>query len=245
MPIPYSQLETLFLDAGNTLISVNFERVVQTLAHHNIQTTPTELERSEAAARPHLSRAIEEDRDSTEGEKGFRRYVTHVLQQLPATRSLSIEEQLDLVSAITPELFKPGQSLDLWNRVIPGVPEALARLRDSGRQLIVVSNSDGSIEGGLQDMGLAPYFTHILDSALVGVEKPDPRIFEEALRLAGTAPDRALHVGDIYDVDVVGAQNAGAHALLVDPFDDWPHEGGPASCERIPHISHLCDALGV
>ena len=63
--------------------------------------------------------------------------------------------------------------------------------------------------------------TQVIDSALVGYEKPDPRIFAAALERTGADPDRTLHIGDLYHADVVGARTAGIHALLLDPYGDW------------------------
>ncbi len=76
----------------------------------------------------------------------------------------------------------------LWSAVHPGTVEALERLRDSGYRLAVVSNSDGRAEEGLAAAGLRPFFEFVIDSQLVGFEKPDPRIFEVALRQLGVAP---------------------------------------------------------
>jgi hypothetical protein len=57
----------------------------------------------------------------------------------------------------------------------------------------------------------------VVDSGVVGVEKPDPRIFRIACERAGVKPAEAVHVGDFYDIDVLGARAAGVHALLLDP----------------------------
>jgi len=53
----------------------------------------------------------------------------------------------------------------------------------------------------------------------VGIEKPDPQIFALALARMGIAPDDALYVGDLYEVDVVGARAAGLDVVLLDPHD--------------------------
>ena len=108
-----------------------------------------------------------------------------------------------------------------------------------GLPLVVVSNSDGSIGRGLAEVGLRPYFSAVVDSAEVGFEKPDPRIFEHAIRHAGVSGRRALHVGDLYDADVAGARAAGVHAVLLDPFDDW----GDVDCERAPDLGAVAERL--
>jgi putative hydrolase of the HAD superfamily len=105
--------------------------------------------------------------------------------------------------------------------VLPGVPEALGRFRELGLQLVVVSNSDGTVERGLEAAGLRGFFDIVLDSAVVGFEKPDPRFFEHALERAGATASRVVHVGDLYHADVTGARAAGVHAVLLDPYDDW------------------------
>jgi FMN phosphatase YigB (HAD superfamily) len=54
-----------------------------------------------------------------------------------------------------------------------------------------------------------------VDSGVLGIEKPDPRIFQAALQALRVAPEEALYVGDLYEVDVLGAQSAGIEAVLV------------------------------
>ncbi len=74
-----------------------------------------------------------------------------------------------------------------------------------------------------------------MDSAIVGFEKPDPRIFEHALAAIGAAPERAAHVGDLYHADVTGARAAGVHPVLLDPFGDWH----AVDCERARDLPDL------
>ena len=58
----------------------------------------------------------------------------------------------------------------------------------------------------------------IIDSHLVGLEKPDPRIFHLALRALDVEPSQAVYVGDTVKFDVNGALAAGLHPVHVDPF---------------------------
>jgi putative hydrolase of the HAD superfamily len=80
---------------------------------------------------------------------------------------------------------------------------------------------------------------HVVDSALAGFEKPDPRIFLHALAHSGATAERTLHVGDLYHADVLGARGAGVHALLLDPYDDW----GDLDCPVAHHLTEVADAL--
>ena len=121
------------------------------------------------------------------------------------------------------------------------MPEALGSLREQGLRLLVVSNSDGTVERGLAEVGLRRHLDAVIDSALVGFEKPDPRIFLHALECAGVSGRHALHVGDLYHADVTGARAAGVNAVLLDPFDDW--EG--VDCERARDLVELEQRLRV
>jgi putative hydrolase of the HAD superfamily len=112
-------------------------------------------------------------------------------------------------------------------------------MRAGGLRLAVVSNSDGSAEQSLVAAGLRDYFHAVMDSFLVGHEKPDPRIFERAIELCAADPARTIHVGDLYAADVVGARAAGLHPVLLDPFGDW-HE---VDCVTLPDIGSLGDAV--
>ena len=75
----------------------------------------------------------------------------------------------------------------------------------------------------------------VIDSADEGVEKPDPRLFEIALSRAGAHADSTIHVGDIYQVDVVGARAAGIRPVLLDESDLHPG----VDCDRVASLDEL------
>jgi putative hydrolase of the HAD superfamily len=102
-------------------------------------------------------------------------------------------------------------------RAFDEVPGVLRALRAGGARLVVVSNWDVSLHGVLRETGLDGLFDGVLTSAQERVAKPDPRIFERALALAGDpAPAQTWHVGDDLAADVRGAQAAGLTPVLVD-----------------------------
>ncbi|MHC4948902.1 MAG: HAD family hydrolase [Planctomycetota bacterium] len=235
--IPYPDIETVFLDAGNTLVSVDFEWVARELAARGVTCRVEDLERAECAARPVVSAALERLR-STEARGTFRFYLRAVLERLPAN-VLPAGPPEPLLDDLLAVLVVPGRSQRLWSRVLPGVEPALAAMARRGYRIVVVSNSDGSIAAGLAACGLDTHLDAIVDSHVVGIEKPDPRLFEHALALVGARPERTLHVGDMYHVDVLGARAAGLHAVLLDPHDDW----GPLDCERAPDVAAVAGRL--
>ena len=234
--IPWETLDTLFLDAGNTLVSVDFTWVAEELARRGLACEPDALCRAEAAARPALSARVAAGK-STEGEAGFFGYLVRVLAQLPDPPDP--EEAAALARELTPVLRLPGRADRLWRCVLPGVPESLAGFRALGLRLVVVSNADGSVERGLRRAGLRAHFDAVVDSAVVGFEKPDPRIFAHALAAARAQAPHTLDVGDLYHADVVGARAAGLHALLLDPWNDWPEP----DCMRLPDLAALAHRL--
>jgi putative hydrolase of the HAD superfamily len=68
----------------------------------------------------------------------------------------------------------------------------------------------------------------VIDSAVVGVAKPDPAIFRIALEATGVPPERTLHIGDTVGADVDGALAAGVRPVHLDPYgfchdDTHPH----------------------
>jgi putative hydrolase of the HAD superfamily len=128
---------------------------------------------------------------------------------------------------------------------IAGAAEALRDLQAAGLVLAVVSNAEGTMERQLEEHricavggGEAADVAVVVDSHLVGVEKPDPRIFRIALDALGVGPDRCVHVGDTVHFDVEGARAAGLGAVHVDPygycpFDDHPHARSPRDLVRM------------
>jgi HAD superfamily hydrolase (TIGR01509 family) len=231
--IPYAELDTIFLDVGNTLISMDFEWVAEELAAQGVLCEVRALRRAEAAARPLVSKMLA--RRTTEGQDAFSLYLGSVLSCLPGTAALTAAQITRISRNLAPILRPPDQAQRLWSSVIPGVPAALEALKKCGLQLVAVSNSDGTVEDILIQQRLRSYFTAVYDSHWVGFEKPDPRIFHCVINELNIEPSRTLHVGDLYHIDITGARSAGLHALLVDPFGDWKD----VNCVCIHDLSEL------
>ncbi|MEW6764585.1 MAG: HAD family hydrolase [Pseudomonadota bacterium] len=107
---------------------------------------------------------------------------------------------------------------------VEGVLEALAR----DYRLIALSNGNACIER----TGLARYFRLAVNSATVGIGKPDPRMFEHALDRLGESPASMLHVGDHPEHDVLGARQAGVRAVWLNRGgSEWPAHLPPPALE--------------
>lgn len=120
----------------------------------------------------------------------------------------------------------------LWRWPIRESVAALVELRALGCPLGVVSNASGQVERALRRSlvcqvgeggGPSTEVRCVVDSSVVGVAKPDPRIFDHALvHFPGIAPGRIAYVGDSVTMDVASSRAAGLCPILLDPYDDHP-----------------------
>lgn len=129
----------------------------------------------------------------------------------------------------------------LWDQPIDGVAGALERLACAGMRLGVVSNADGRVAAALDRAGLGRHFAVIVDSAVVGVAKPDPAIFDAALTPMGLDPATTWYVGDTVSYDVAAAEAAGLTAWVVDHRGLHRH-GHPRTVSSLGMLADL--ALG-
>lgn len=79
--------------------------------------------------------------------------------------------------------------------------------------MVLVSNFYGNVESVLQDFSLRHYFRQIIESAVVGVRKPDPRIFALGVQALGMQPDQVLVIGDSFRKDIQPALTLGCRVL--------------------------------
>jgi putative hydrolase of the HAD superfamily len=209
-------LTAVFFDAGNTLLSLDYGAIVDVLGVEGFPATRDEVWRAECRARirldPFLART-----EVRESREVFSRYMRYTCEEIGIAWGEKAERVLERLREI-------NRRESLWGGgAMPGAREVLAELKGKGYRVGVISNSDGRLEALLRDAGLAEPLDVIFDSQVVGVEKPDPRIFHLALERTGVAPHEAIYVGDFYSLDVVGARRAGLEAILLDPLCAWPH----------------------
>jgi putative hydrolase of the HAD superfamily len=112
------------------------------------------------------------------------------------------------------ELFEIFARADAW-QVFPDVEDTLREARSRGLRVGIISNWDERLRPLLDEIGLALYFDSMTISCEIGVEKPDPRIFQAALHAAGVPVKQTVHVGDSDTVDVRGAEAVGMTAVLL------------------------------
>lgn len=219
-------MNAIFFDAGNTLVWLDHPFLVEALREHGISTTEDELLAAEYGAKRKMDDILRSAKPGTDASR-FRVYFAEIFRAVGASDRI--------FPALAERLTRRHAERNLWSLVRPGTAEALDNLRGRGYTLGVISNADGRVEALLADVGLAPHLDFVIDSGSVGVEKPDPRIFQLGCERAGVRPDEALYVGDIYEINIVGAQAAAMHAVLIDPLRRWDE----LDCDRIAGVHEL------
>jgi len=113
--------------------------------------------------------------------------------------------------AIVQKLHQAKKKLVFYDDVRP----AFAELKSRGIKLGLITNAEQS-QAPFEALGLYDHIDYIITSPDEGIGKPAHHIFWAALRKAGVKASEAIHVGDQYDIDIVGAQGVGIKALLLD-----------------------------
>jgi putative hydrolase of the HAD superfamily len=201
-------IDTLLLDAGGVLTFPNWDRVSDILQRHGIAVSGNVLRAAEPQAKFAIDTAqtVAATSDADRGSRYF--HLTFDAAGVPGG---------DVRQAALHDVWAYHQTYNLWEHVPADVFAALDRLRATGITMAIASNANGVLQRMFDRVGLTPYFHTICDSWVEGAEKPDPRFFQIVLARAGGRPETALHVGDLYHVDVIGARAAGIEPLLLDP----------------------------
>lgn len=138
-----------------------------------------------------------------------------------------------------------GNSADVWKHVLEENRDAFHAIAGL-RPVAVVTNNNGTAIEQCRDLGLCqvgpgtlPSVVAIVDSGVLGIAKPDPRIFAPALDALGTDAARTLYVGDTVHADVHGAVAAGMPVVQLDPFDHHADHGH----WRLPDVVALAEHL--
>ncbi|GIW40417.1 MAG: hydrolase [Candidatus Binatia bacterium] len=146
------------------------------------------------------------------------------------------------------ERFWSAENWRLFEDVIP----CLERMKARGLALGILSNAPSQLEVLLEIFGLRKFLDVLVISAVEGVRKPDRRIFERAAERAGVSPAEAVHVGDMYVEDVLGARAAGMTPFLIDRgsrsmFPTYPEarDIDDPECRIVRGLGELVEKIGV
>lgn len=101
---------------------------------------------------------------------------------------------------------------DFARRYVQSAKSLLMELQDRYK-LVMVSNFYGNLTTILQSYGVSSIFPCVIESAVVGVRKPNPEIFNLAVQAANVAPDECVVIGDSYSKDIMPAHSIGCETV--------------------------------
>jgi putative hydrolase of the HAD superfamily len=223
MAEPMQRRRAVFLDAGGVLVLPD-----PTLIRGVLGTAGIDVDAARAQeAHYRAVRAIDGSGGSLTVGGGAPAYLPAFVAGL-ALRSADAR----VATGILGDVFARPSSV-VWSFAPPGTADGLRAIAARSDDLAVVSNSDGTVADVLRRIGLCQVGSGpgvpvraVIDSTLVGVEKPDSRIFALALEAVGlTDPSDAIHVGDSVRYDVAGATAAGVAPVHFDPYRLCPDRG--------------------
>jgi putative hydrolase of the HAD superfamily len=207
-------LEAVFIDAGNTLLyekPSRFEIYAQAARRRGFRLSTERMTGLMRQAHRELPREIDGAFRYSEG--WFTSYIERIFH---GGLGLSRSEMPTIREELFARFAHPGTF-----HLYPGGMELLDALRARGLAVGIVSNWSQRLPAILVGLGLSDRLDFVLASAIERVEKPEAEIFARACERAGVSPSEALHAGDDVQKDVLGARNAGLHAVRVD------HAAGP------------------
>lgn len=127
------------------------------------------------------------------------------------------------------------QYLSSFNHVMSGTPDILRYLEPKYRLHIITNGFEEIQEKKLRNAHIRHYFQVVVNSEMAGVKKPNPKIFQLALKKANVAAQNAIMIGDSLEADILGAQQLGIHTLHFNTNGEEDHE----HCKIIRHLNEI------
>lgn len=159
-------------------------------------------------------------------------------QQLRYQRLKSVFDDLNyeisdaLIDKIAIEYI---EHLSSYNHLIPNTLSILDYLKPKYKLHIITNGFQEVQDRKLKNSGIYEYFDQVINSEMAGVKKPNPFIFELALKMANTRPETSLMVGDSLEADIHGALAVGLNALHFNTHNGLQHE----FCEMIDDLIEI------
>jgi HAD superfamily hydrolase (TIGR01549 family) len=219
----------LIFDAGGTLVFPDFKYLSDVAQQYNISTHQDQL------FNIHCDLIFKLDVQTLQNQ--------HLLDPFPNgyTDTLfgKITQNPEMRTRLIETVAERHRKQSIWTSTYPWVSETLMALKTRGYSMSVVSNSDGRVVQILDDLHLEAYFDRIFDSDLIGFSKPDVRLFHHALNSLDLHPDEVIYIGDVYSIDVWGANQAGMGCIHLDPknlYGSWPGVHLPSVAEMVAFL---------
>ncbi|MDQ4065779.1 MAG: HAD-IA family hydrolase [Actinomycetota bacterium] len=226
-------IDIVFFDAGGTILDPHpsfAESFSEVCGERGRTVAAEEVRAVQERVAPHLVELLEEaglDHGPTLSLEASRAFWTFTYRRFLA--ELGIED--DRLATALYERFSSPSSYRLYDDVIPAIESLLAH----GKRIGLISNFDGWLEAMLVEMEVHHHFDVSVISGIEGIEKPDPAIYDLAVRKAGVDARSAVHVGDSPVMDIEPARKAGMNVVLLDRVGRYPD----ADVSRITSLEDL------
>lgn len=233
-PAMKHRTRVVFFDLYNTLVRFDPPREqvqVRVCAEFGITVDPQEICRAYQAADEFMVKENARRSLATRSEEDTHRFWSEY--ECILLRGAGSETAPETALQVFLRVRQLGGRFALFDDVLA----ALSALKARGVKLGVISNLHRDLGQLSSRLGMAEYFDFYVTSQEVGAEKPDPKVFLAGLQKAQARPEEAIHVGDQYHSDVVGAQAAGIRAILVD------REGFQQDYNECPRVRSLTEVV--
>lgn len=232
------RVELLCLDAGNTVIFLDHARLAGLIG----ETTGHIVTAERLVVCEGEAKRLAEQGGLHDAEWASRHLPGAVgWGRMVATIALRAGVPAEAVGKLLEAAWSVHVARNLWDQVPEGLGAALDEMRARGTPVAIISNSEGMLDRLFGELDILRHFDLVVDSGKVGFEKPDPRIYEVAFRHFGVAAKAALHLGDIFATDILGARAAGCRYALVDPFGHY--EGLHPDVPRVESAAFAARAI--
>ncbi len=210
-------------DFGQTLASIDTDLLVRKLQRIGIGVSGARAEASLASAWTAYDLAIRRG----QGGHPWKVFMRSLLEASEPTEldvqrdpdSATSDAFSDAITRAVDWLWDDQPVENLWRKPIPGMLELCAELRARGVRYGVLSNSEGKLRELIEKMGCSHLFDVVADSGCLGMEKPDPRIFEWFAAEIAEELGAIVHIGDSLEADIEGALAVGMRAIWFSPRD--------------------------
>ena len=242
-------VQPLFHNGGSTIIKAVFFDLYQTLIRYDppreqlqakvlkefgIDVAPEAIRRALLIADEFVYQ--EHARWSLSKRPTEEKMAVYAQYQRILLKEAGVDASEQLIAGALGKMQQFGLKLVLFDDVVP----VLTQLRERRLILGLISNVDRDITPLCDELGLSSLLQVVVTSQNAGFNKPQPEIFREALRQAGVEPSEAIDVGDQYQIDVVGAREAGIKGVLLDRGDDFREV---TDCPRIQNLTDVVKYL--
>lgn len=224
-------MSTIFFDLGGTLLKMRrsavYKRILEQEGYYVEQSA---IDRAYLKVEPRwIGKFCIKPMRLEEAQNAIRILNLMVLRHLKIVK----EDDERRIARIIEERWKSVES-EIKPALYPEVIPLLSKLYTKFH-LGIITNAPPEVHDTIHQLNLDRYMKSIVISGELGYSKPNPEIFRYALKLASAKSDEAIHIGDIYEADIIGARSVGMEAILIDRYGNDRHN----DCIKVSRLDEI------